>query len=275
MAPPMTLPARIIGDSPVSAIGFGAMGFSAFYVSQDKTDEGRLKDTYDIYGDNEDLLGKWFERPGKRSDICLATKFGFAHGDPSRQVNCDPSYVRTTFETSCKRLKTDYIDLWYVHRADPTVPIELTIKAMSKLVKEGRVKYIGLSEVSARTLRRAHAVHPIALQSEYSPITLDIEAEDEVHGLMEACRELGVKVIAYSPLGRGFLTGQIKSRSDLDPDDHRLTVPRFSEENFPRVLKVAEELKKIGEKHGAIAGQVALAWVLAQGEDVIPISRDY
>ncbi|KAL1663685.1 NADP-dependent oxidoreductase domain-containing protein [Schizophyllum commune] len=221
------------------------------------------------------------KRTGKRDDIFLATKFGLAHGDPSRKVNCDPSYVRTALENSCRRLKTDHIDLWYVHRADPTVPIELTIKAMAELVKEGRVTYIGLSEVSARTLRRAHAVHPIAaLQSEYSPITLDIEAEDEVHGVMKACRELGVKVIAYSPLGRGFLTGQIKSRAELDPDDYRLLIPRFSEENFPRVLQLAAGLKAIGEKHTVVvdgkaqpatAGQVALAWVLAQGEDVIPI----
>ncbi|KAI5897034.1 Aldo/keto reductase [Schizophyllum commune H4-8] len=281
MAPPVTLPTRLIGDTPVSAMGFGAMGFSAFYIPKDKTDEGRLKDTSDVYGDNEDLIGKWFERTGKRDDIFLATKFGLAHGDPSRKVNCDPSYVRTAFENSCRRLKTDHIDLWYVHRADPTVPIELTIKAMAELVKGGRVKYLGLSEVSARTLRRAHAVHPIAaLQSEYSPITLDIEAEDEVHGVMKACRELGVKVIAYSPLGRGFLTGQIKSRAELDPDDYRLLIPRFSEENFPRVLQLAAGLKAIGEKHTVVidgkaqpatAGQVALAWVLAQGEDVIPI----
>lgn len=279
MAP--NLPTRRIGDADVTAIGFGAMGLSAFY-GKPLPDEERLKlldavyengcrfwDTADVYGDNEELIGKWLARTGKRSEIFLATKFGYA---PHRKTGVDgsPEHMRESFETSLRRLGTDYVDLYYLHRPDPEVPIEVTVSAMAELVKEGKVRYLGLSECSAATLRRAHAVHPIAAyQVEYSPFTLDIE-EDKV-GLFKTCQELGIAIVAYSPLGRGLLTGQYKSPDDFAEDDFRRLVPRYSKENFPNILKIADGLRRIGEKYGATAGQVALAWLLAQADNVIPI----
>ncbi|KAI0360383.1 Aldo/keto reductase [Trametes cingulata] len=277
----MPLPTRKLGDSDVTAIGYGAMGISAFY-GKPLPDEERFKvldavyengctfwDTADRYADSEELIGKWFKRTGKRKEIFLATKFGQVP-DPDRAINGTPEYTAQAVDASLKRLGTDYIDLWYLHRADPLVPIELTVGAMAEQVKLGKVKYIGLSEVSEETLRRAHAVHPIAaLEVEYSPFTLDIE--DPKVGLLKAARELGVKIIAYSPLGRGLLTGRYKGPEDFDEDDFRRKVPRYSKENFPNILKIADGLKKIGEKYNATAGQVALAWLLAQGDDVIPI----
>ncbi|TFK49236.1 Aldo/keto reductase [Heliocybe sulcata] len=285
----MSLPTRKIGNDAVTAIGYGAMGIAAFY-GKVAPDEERLKfldelyasgctnwDTANIYMDSEELIGKWFQfkRSGKRKDIFLATKFGLAR-QPGRLINGDPEYAKECFETSLKRLGTDYVDLYYLHRADPTVPIEVTVGAMADLVKQGKVKYLGLSEISADTLRRAHAVHPIAaIQVEYSPFTLDIE--DEKVGLLKTARELGVKVVAYSPLGRGLLTGRYarrlnqKSPDDFEEGDFRKVIPRYSKENFPNILKLADGLRAIGERHGATAGQVALAWLLAQGEDIIPI----
>lgn len=210
-----------------------------------------------------------FERTGHRKDIFLATKFGLT-ADPNRRVNGSPDHVRAAITSSLKRLGVDQIDLYYLHRADPLEPIENTVGAMAELVKEGKVKYLGLSECSADTLRRAHAVHPIsALQVEYSPFTLDIE--DPKIGLLKVARELGVAIVAYSPLGRGLLTGQFKGPEDFEAGDFRLTVARYSKENFPNILKLVDGLKGIGEKHGATAGQVALAWLLAQGDDVLPI----
>ncbi|PCH44692.1 Aldo/keto reductase [Wolfiporia cocos MD-104 SS10] len=277
----MSLPTRRIGEHIVSAIGYGAMGISAFY-GKPLPDEQRLKvldavyengctmwDTADVYADSEELLGKWFKRTGKRNEIFLATKFGL-RSSPTRTVNGDPEYVHKAFEKSLSRLGVDSVDLYYFHRADPDVPIEKTVGAMAELVKAGKVKYLGLSECSADTLRRAHAVHPItALQVEYSPFTLDIE--DSKIGLLKTARELGVTVVAYSPLGRGLITGQYKGPEDFEEDDFRRRVPRYSKENFPNILKLADGLKKIGERHNATAGQVALAWLLAQGQDVIPI----
>ncbi|KAF4580448.1 hypothetical protein EYR40_003164 [Pleurotus pulmonarius] len=277
----MPYPTRKIGSSDVSAIGFGAMGIAAFYGATEP-DEERFKvldavleggcnfwDTADAYLDSEDLIGKWLKRTGKRSEIFLATKFGLAN-DSGKTVDGDPKYVPRALAKSLQRLGVDYIDLYYLHRPDPTVPIELTVGALAEQVKAGKIKYIGLSECSEATLRRAHAVHPIsALQVEYSPFTLDIE--DPKIGLLKAARELGITLIAYSPLGRGLLAGQIRSRADLDPEDFRLAVPRYSEENFPKIVKLADDLKAIGAAHGASAGQVALAWLLAQGDDVIPI----
>jgi aryl-alcohol dehydrogenase-like predicted oxidoreductase len=226
-------------------------------------------DSADVYSGSEELIGKWFKRTGKRNEIFLSTKFG-ATGDISRMINGDPEYVKIACEKSRQRLGVEVIDLYYAHRADKTVPIERTVGAMAELVKEGKVRYIGLCEVSADTLRRAHAVHPIAsLQMEYSPFTLDLE--DETLGLLKACRELGVTVVAYSPLGRGLLTGKIRSRDDFGEGDFRADIPKFSKENFPHILKLADGLKALGEKHGATAGQVTLAWILAQGEDIIPI----
>ncbi|KZT20178.1 Aldo/keto reductase [Neolentinus lepideus HHB14362 ss-1] len=277
----MSLPTRKIGSDSVTAIGYGAMGISAFY-GKAASDEERLKfldelygtgctnwDTANAYLDSEELIGKWFKRSGKRKDIFLATKFGFTN-QADRMVNGEPEYAKQCLETSLKRLGTDYVNLYYLHRADPKVPIELTVGAMADMVKQGKVKYLGLSEISADTLRRAHAVHPIAaIQVEYSPFTLDIE--DEKVGLLKTARELGVKIVAYSPLGRGLLTGRYKSPDDFEDGDFRKIVPRYSKENFPNILKLADGLKVIGERRGATAGQVALAWLLAQGDDIIPI----
>jgi aryl-alcohol dehydrogenase-like predicted oxidoreductase len=277
----MSLPTRKIGDTEVSSIGYGAMGISAYYGTTEP-DEERFKvldaahakgctfwDTADVYADSEDLIGNWFKRTGKRNDIFLATKFGF-RSEPGRLIDGRPEYVKQAFEKSLSRLGVDHIDLYYLHRADTTVPIEHTVGAMAELVKAGKVKYLGLSECSAATLRRAHAVHPIsAVQVEYSPFTLDIE--DEQVGLLKAARELGITIVAYSPLGRGLLTGQFKSPDDFEENDFRRAIPRYSKENFPKILKLAEGLKRIGEKYGATAGQVALAWLLAQGDDIIPI----
>ncbi|KAJ7193038.1 NADP-dependent oxidoreductase domain-containing protein [Mycena pura] len=273
-------PTRKIGNSTFPAIGFGAMGLSTAYGPVD-SDEERFKvldaahaagctfwDTADVYGDSEDLIGKWFKRTGKRSDIFLATKFGFKL--PDLVIDGTPAHVRAAAASSLKRLGVDTIDLFYLHRADQNTPIEVTVGAMAELVKEGKVKHLGLSEVSAGTLRRAHAVHPIAaVQVEYSPFTLDIE--DPKINLLNTARELGVKIVAYSPLGRGLLTGQYKSPDDFEPDDFRRTIARYSATNFPNIVTLATGLKTIGAKHGATAGQVALAWLLAQGDDVIPI----
>ncbi|KAL1941903.1 hypothetical protein VTO73DRAFT_6903 [Trametes versicolor] len=274
------LPTRKIGDDDVTAVGYGAMGISAFY-GKILPDEERFKvldavydggctfwDTADRYLDSEDLIGQWFKRTGKRDEIFLATKFGIVSSP--RTIDGTPEYAVKALDASLKRLGTDHVELWYLHRADPLVPIELTVGAMAEQVKAGKVKYIGLSEVSEQTLRRAHAVHPIsALQVEYSPFTLDIE--DPKIGLLKAARELGIKIIAYSPLGRGLITGKYKGPEDFEEGDFRRIVPRYSKENFPNILKIADGLKRIGEKHNATAGQVALAWLLAQGDDVIPI----
>lgn len=227
-------------------------------------------DTADRYGDSEELIGKWFKSTGKRNEIFLATKFGLASDIPGRLVCGDPEYVPNALEKSLNRLGVDHVDLYYLHRPDQQVPIELTIGAMAKLVEAGKVKYLGLSECSVDTLRRAHAVHPItALQVEYSPFTLDIEWEKV--GLLKAARELGITIVAYSPLGRGMLTGQYRSPDDFEEGDFRRIVPRYSKENFPNILKLVDGLKAIGERHNATAGQVSLAWILAQGEDIIPI----
>jgi len=274
----MSLPTRKIGKDNVTAIGFGLMGLSAYY-GPIENDEERFKvldaaieegctfwDSADIYGDTEDLVGKWFKRTGKRDQIFLATKFGIT---PSGS-NGTPEYVRSSAEKSLKRLGVETIDLYYLHRADRNTPIEKTVGAMAELVKEGKVRYLGLSEISSATLRRAHAVHPIAaVQVEYSPFSLDIEDEDIA--LLKTCRELGVTVIAYSPLGRGMLTGTYKSHDDIPDNDWRKAVPRFSEKNFPNILKLVKGLQELGEKHHATAGQVTLAWLLAQGNDIIPI----
>lgn len=277
----MPLPTRRIRDTPVTAIGYGAMGIAAFYGTP-PPDEERLKfldalyesgctfwDTADGYGDSEELIGRWFKRSGKRDDIFLATKFGLASG---KGVVCgEPEYVHQAFAKSISRLGVDHVDLYYLHRPDPQVPIELTVGAMAQLVKAGKVKYLGLSECSSNTLRRAHAVHPIAaLQVEYSPFTLDIE--NPKVGLMKTARELGITIIAYSPLGRGLLTGRFHSPDDFEENDFRRTVPRYSKENFPNILKLVDGLKAVGDRHNATAAQVSLAWVLAQGEDVIPIA---
>ncbi|KAI0312457.1 NADP-dependent oxidoreductase domain-containing protein [Amylostereum chailletii] len=277
-----THPIRKIGNVDVSAIGYGCMGLSTSYGPHG-SDEERLKfldelyasgcrhwDTADAYGDSEELLGKWFKRTGKRADIFLATKFGFKHTPDGLTINGSPEYVKQACSKSLERLGVEYIDLYYIHRADKTVPIELTIGAVAELVKEGKVKQIGISEVSEATLRRAHAVHPIAaIQVEYSPFCLDIESPSI--GLLKASRELGIAIVAYSPLGRGLLTGRYKGPEDFAEDDGRRRLPRFSAANFPLINKIVDSINAIGVKHGATSGQVALAWLLEQGDDIIPI----
>ncbi|KAJ7114124.1 Aldo/keto reductase [Mycena epipterygia] len=280
MSPPM--PLRKLGDTKVSAIGYGAMGLSGFYGEGITSDDERFKildllhekdctfwDTADNYNDNEELIGKWLRRTGKRQDIFIATKFGYYLKD-NRTINGDPEYVREATEASLRKLGVSSIDLLYLHRADTTVPIEVTVGAMSELVREGKIRYIGLSEVSAATIRRAHAVHPVAaVEVEYSPFNLEIE--DPQIGVLDVCRELGITVVAYSPLGRGILTGQVKSAADFPEGDFRRMFPKYNDENFPNILKLANGLKEIGDRHGATAGQIALAWLLAQGDDIIPI----
>ncbi|EXJ70255.1 alcohol dehydrogenase [Cladophialophora psammophila CBS 110553] len=285
MAP--QLPTRKLGKNgpEVTALGFGLMGLSAYY-GKPKPDEERYAmldhvyeagerfwDSADIYADNEDLLGRWFKRnPGKRENIFLATKFG-NFVDPTtgaRQVRNEPDYIRAACDKSLRRLGIDQIDLYYCHRVQANQPIEITVKVMKELQDAGKVKYLGLSECSADTLRRAcKVVHIDAVQLEYSPFSMDIESPQI--GLLKACRELGVAVVAYSPLGRGFLTGGIKSRADFEEGDFRSFAPRFSEENFPKNLKLVEDIKAIADEKGCTPGQLVLAFLMAQGDDIIPI----
>ncbi|KAF7794585.1 hypothetical protein EIP86_005720 [Pleurotus ostreatoroseus] len=280
-----TLPTRKLGKHDVTAVGYGAMGIAAFYGTID-SDMDRLQfldrvyargctmwDTANIYGDSEVLISKWFKATGKRKDIFLSTKFGVT-SDPVKPVRGDPEYARACLEQSLSRLgatqSVDSIDLYYLHRPDATVPIEITMGSMKEFVEEGKVRYIGLSECSANTIRRAHAIHPVsAIQVEYSVFTLDIEHPDR--DILRTARELGITVVAYSPLGRGLLTGRYKSPDDLAKNDIRHGYPRFSKESFPNILKVVDVLQSIGAKYNATAGQVALAWLLAQGPDIIPI----
>ncbi|KIJ43583.1 hypothetical protein M422DRAFT_75515 [Sphaerobolus stellatus SS14] len=280
----MPIPTRKIGDKEFPAIGFGLMGISIAYGTINMTDEERLKvldrayelgcihwDTSIVYGDSEALIGKWFERTGKRSEIFLATKFGIKFDAKTYAFSTDNSAacMRSSLEKSLSDLKTDYIDLYYVHRIQKTQPIEVTVRELAKYVKEGKIRHIGLSECSSATLRRAHAVHPIAaVQVEYSPFQLDIESEKI--GILKTAKELGIQVVAYSPLGRGLLTGQIKSLNDLEDTDFRKNLPMYVE-NFDKVLGISDKLKDIGKRHNATAGQIALAWLLTRGDNVITI----
>ncbi|KAI4098888.1 MAG: hypothetical protein L6R37_006251 [Teloschistes peruensis] len=279
------LPTRQLGKNgpQVVALGFGAMGLSAAYGATEP-DEERFKvldranslgatfwDSADIYMDNEDLIGKWFQRTGKRSEIFLATKFANRITlEGKRELRSDPAYVKEACAKSLRRLGIDSIDLYYCHRVDNVTPIEHTVEAMAELKKEGKIKYLGLSEISADTLRRAEKIHHIdAVQIEYSPFSLDIE--DPAIGLLSTCRELGVATIAYSPLGRGMLTGTLKSPSDLSDTDFRKASPRFSVENFPKNLQLVDTLAEIAKRKKVTSGQLTLAWLMRQGEDIIPI----
>ena len=277
------MPRRELGRSglSVSALGLGCMGMSEFYSGRDEQESVATLlralelgitfwDTADMYGPflNEELLGRVLK--GRRDQVTLATKFGIMR-DPQnskmRGINGTPDYVRTSCDASLRRLGVDCIDLYYQHRVDANTPIEETVGAMAELVKAGKVRYLGLSEAKPELLRRACKVHPIAaLQSEYSLWTRD--PEDEV---LATCRELGIGFVAYSPLGRGFLTGQFKTPEDIPADDYRRNSPRFQGENFQKNLQLVTQVEEIAKEKGCTPSQLALAWVMAQGQDIVPI----
>jgi aryl-alcohol dehydrogenase-like predicted oxidoreductase len=271
-----------IGGLDVSRIGLGTMAMSGYYLDPDSSDSESIRtiqraldlgvthiDTAEIYGPyaNEELVGRAIK--GRRDEVVLATKFGFVShaGAGPGVLDSSSANIRTAVEGSLKRLGTDHIDLYYQHRVDPNTPIEDTVGALAELVAEGKVRHIGLSEAGPATIRRAHAVHPVAaLQTEYSLWTRDPEAE-----LLPLLRELGIGFVPYSPLGHGFLTGAIRSPEELADDDWRKTNPRFTGENFQRNLRIVDEVEAIASEADATPAQVALAWLLAQGDDIAPI----
>jgi aryl-alcohol dehydrogenase-like predicted oxidoreductase len=276
------IPRRTLGTRGlvVPALGLGCMGMSEFYAPHDDAESVAtihraldlgitFLDTADMYGPfrNEDLVGRAIA--GRRNEVVLATKFGNVRGaDGSfKGINGRPEYVRQSCDASLRRLRVDHLDLYYQHRVDPDTPIEDTVGAMAELVRAGKVRHLGLSEAAPATIRRAHAVHPIsALQTEYSLWTRDPEQD-----VLATCRELGIGFVAYSPLGRGFLTGRFQRAADVPTDDYRRTHPRFIEENFSRNRDLVRNVEIIAREKGCSAGQLALAWVLAQGDDIVPI----
>ncbi|OXM66829.1 aldo/keto reductase [Amycolatopsis vastitatis] len=270
---------RKLGGLEVGAQGLGCMGMSQAYGVRDNDEESiatihraldlgvTLLDTANVYanGVNEELVGRAIA--GRRDEVVLATKFGIVWNDGAMGARGDAEFVKQSCDESLRRLGVDHIDLYYQHRVDPDTPIEETWGALAELVAAGKIRYAGISEASAATIRAAHAVHPVtALQSEWSLWTRGIEGE-----ILATCRELGIGVVPFSPLGRGFLTGAVKSVADLPEDDMRRGLPRFAEGNFERNMAIVEALRKLASDKGVTAGQLALAWVQSQGDDVVPI----
>ncbi|KAL2818556.1 putative aldo-keto reductase [Aspergillus granulosus] len=282
----MSLPTSPLGRNgpEVTRLGFGLMGLGSYYGQPLAHEKGvalldhayalgaRFWDTADIYGDNEDLLGKWFKNnPGKRNGVFLATKFG-VRAKPDGTIGADSSYeyCLAACERSLKRLDLPFVDLYYCHRLDGKTPVEETVRAMVHLKEQGKIRYLGLSECSAESLRRAHKIHPIsAVQMEYSPFSLEVESPQ--YRFLETCRELGVALVAYSPLGRGMLSGSLRSPDDFAKGDFRTMLPRFTKENFPKNLELVDRITAIAEEKRVTTSQLSLAWLLAQGPDVFPI----